>query len=80
MTCWFIVDLCKIVLRENHGVAFSIEPFEGKLGPYEEITVTLTAFSDMWGTYTDAVNCQVCAGVTWKKFHALFYVSAVFII
>ncbi|KAI0214893.1 Deleted in lung and esophageal cancer protein 1 [Lamellibrachia satsuma] len=51
-------DLCKIVLQDNRGVAFTIEPSEGLLAPYESITATVTAFSDMWGTYSDIVNCQ----------------------
>ena len=53
-------DLCKIMLRDNRGVAFTVTPSEGMLEPYEAITVTVMAYSDMWGVYTDVLVCEVC--------------------
>ena len=53
-------EYMKAVLRDNRGAAFLVDPSTGVLGPFSTLEVTVTAFSDMWGRYTDELICQVC--------------------
>ncbi|KAJ8025227.1 Deleted in lung and esophageal cancer protein 1 [Holothuria leucospilota] len=52
-------DYTKAILRENNGIAFTVEPATGILQPFETLTVKVTAFSDMWGSYSDRLVCKV---------------------
>ena len=47
------------VLKNDNGVAFTVEPAEGTLGPFAEVMISITCYSDMWGHYTDTLVCQV---------------------
>ncbi|KAM9839708.1 deleted in lung and esophageal cancer protein 1 [Aulostomus maculatus] len=47
------------LLAHGKGAAFFIQPNMGMLGPFETLTVHVTAHSDMWGDYTDHLICGV---------------------
>ena len=62
-------DLCKTMLREGKGVAFTITPASGVLQPFGEQVIEVTGFSDMWGNYTDRLICKVIAITLHKCAH-----------
>uniref|UniRef100_A0A3Q3AEI5 DLEC1 cilia and flagella associated protein n=1 Tax=Kryptolebias marmoratus TaxID=37003 RepID=A0A3Q3AEI5_KRYMA len=52
---WFVRSL----LADGKGAAFRVLPESGLLGPFETLTVDVTAYNDMWGEYTDHLVCKV---------------------
>ena len=56
-----LADRAKAVLRDDRGAAFVVEPASGVLEPFAELTLSVTAYSDMWGSYTDNLVCKVAA-------------------
>ncbi|XP_071803084.1 deleted in lung and esophageal cancer protein 1-like [Asterias amurensis] len=52
-------DYAKAVLRDNRGVAFVVSPASGVLEPFSQLAVSVEAFSDMWGSYTENLICKV---------------------
>ena len=57
---FFHLDFCAAVLSDRKGAAFVPSPAQGKLGPFEQIVVEVTAYMDMWGEYSDVLSCMVC--------------------
>ena len=51
--------MCKMMLKEGRGAAFSIDQGSGVLGPYSTELIEISAFSDMWGEYSDTVSFRV---------------------
>ncbi|XP_076146708.1 deleted in lung and esophageal cancer protein 1 isoform X1 [Alosa pseudoharengus] len=51
-------DFVKCLLSHGKGVAFFVQPNTGTLGPHETLTVTITAYTNMWGDYTDLLICK----------------------
>ncbi|CAG5895998.1 unnamed protein product [Menidia menidia] len=47
------------LLANGKGAAFLAQPDSGMLGPFETQTVSVTAYSDMWGEYRDNLICKV---------------------
>ncbi|KAF0028061.1 hypothetical protein F2P81_019148 [Scophthalmus maximus] len=47
------------LLAHGKGAAFFVLPNTGTLGPFETRTVDVTAYTDMWGEYTDNLICKV---------------------
>ncbi|KAJ8276984.1 hypothetical protein GJAV_G00070110 [Gymnothorax javanicus] len=47
------------LLAHGKGAAFFIQPNSGTLGPFETLTVDITAFTNMWGDYADQLICKV---------------------
>ncbi|XP_026793913.3 deleted in lung and esophageal cancer protein 1 isoform X1 [Pangasianodon hypophthalmus] len=47
------------LLAHGKGVAFLVEPEKGMLGPFETVTINVTAHSNMWGDYEDHLICKV---------------------
>ncbi|KAG7224920.1 hypothetical protein INR49_014836 [Caranx melampygus] len=47
------------LLGHGKGAAFFILPNMGTLGPFETLTVDVTAYTDMWGEYRDHLICKV---------------------
>ena len=47
------------VLGEGNGVAFSVSPSEGVLVPWGVLVVTVTAYNNMAGLFTDNLECDV---------------------
>ena len=56
-----ILDWSKNMLSQNKGAAFvpSSDSSTCRLPPFSEEVIELTAYSDMWGTYTDNLICKV---------------------
>ncbi|ELU16950.1 hypothetical protein CAPTEDRAFT_224255 [Capitella teleta] len=52
-------DLKKSMLLEGKGAAFVVEPPSGQLQPFGQQRIQLTAFSDIWGQYTDQLICKI---------------------
>lgn len=57
-------DFVRGLLAHGKGVAFFVEPAKGTLGPFETVTINITAHSNMWGDYEDHLVCKVH-----EKFH-----------
>ena len=64
-------DYAKAVLRDNRGVAFVVSPASGVLEPFSQLAVSVEAFSDMWGSYTENLICKVRERFLHQEF--LFY-------
>ncbi|XP_038611437.1 deleted in lung and esophageal cancer protein 1 isoform X2 [Tachyglossus aculeatus] len=47
------------VLSQGKGAAFWVQPAQGTLGPFEQLCVDITAYSNMWGAYSDILVCRV---------------------
>ncbi|XP_053268411.1 deleted in lung and esophageal cancer protein 1 isoform X2 [Pleuronectes platessa] len=47
------------LLAHGKGAAFFVLPNTGTLGPFETLTVDVTAYTDMWGEYRDNLICKV---------------------
>uniref|UniRef100_A0A3Q4HSV2 DLEC1 cilia and flagella associated protein n=1 Tax=Neolamprologus brichardi TaxID=32507 RepID=A0A3Q4HSV2_NEOBR len=59
----FICSLPEFVsslLAHGKGAAFFVTPHTGTLGAFESRAVDVTAYTDMWGEYTDHLICKVC--------------------
>ena len=59
---WYILlitELCKTMLRQGLGVAFTVHPSSGLLQPFSEQMIEITSYSDMWGEYNDTLICRV---------------------
>ncbi|TSK98410.1 Deleted in lung and esophageal cancer protein 1 [Bagarius yarrelli] len=47
------------LLAHGKGLAFLVEPEKGTIGPFETVSINITAHSDMWGVYEDQLICKV---------------------
>ncbi|KAM8967173.1 deleted in lung and esophageal cancer protein 1 [Pelodytes ibericus] len=47
------------ILSDGKGAAFIPQPASGTLGPFQQIHITVTAYNNLWGEYTDQLVCQV---------------------
>ena len=54
-----MTDLKSTLLSEGLGAAFLLQPSFGTLQPFGEQIVEVTAYSDMWGKYSDNIVCKV---------------------
>ncbi|KAK2859516.1 hypothetical protein Q5P01_004136 [Channa striata] len=52
-------DFVSNLLAHGKGAAFFILPHTGMLGPFQTLTVDVTAYTDMWGEYRDHLICKV---------------------
>ncbi|XP_048474162.1 deleted in lung and esophageal cancer protein 1 [Rhincodon typus] len=48
-----------ILLCHRKGAAFVVQPKTGTLEPYQQLTVEITVFANMWGDYSDYLICRV---------------------
>ena len=53
------VDYSSSLLCEGRGACFVVSPGSGSLAPFSTARVELTAYSDMWGKYSDQLICKV---------------------
>nr|KAG5714264.1 hypothetical protein BaRGS_018481 [Batillaria attramentaria] len=53
------VNLKTMMLCQGLGAAFHLQPMSGTLQPFGEQVIEVTAYSDMWGSYTDNIVCKV---------------------
>ncbi|XP_053323585.1 deleted in lung and esophageal cancer protein 1 [Spea bombifrons] len=47
------------VLSDGKGAAFIPQPESGTLGPFQKMCIQVTAFSSVWGEYSDELVCTV---------------------
>ncbi|KAG9476528.1 hypothetical protein GDO78_003199 [Eleutherodactylus coqui] len=52
-------DFRASVLSDGKGAAFLPHPSAGTLGPFQQISIDVTAYNDMWGEYSDGILCTV---------------------
>lgn len=52
-------DLCQAMLMQGLGAAFVALPATGTLQPFGQEMIEITAYSDMWGSYTDELKIKV---------------------
>lgn len=52
-------ELQNQLLKTDKGLAIVPTPQKGKLGPYEELVIELSLYTDMWGMYQDILTCRV---------------------
>ncbi|CAB4016963.1 Hypothetical predicted protein, partial [Paramuricea clavata] len=52
-------DFCRSLLRDGRGAAFVCRPSCGELLPFQERIIEVTAYTDMWGEYSDHLICKV---------------------
>ena len=55
----YISDLSSALLSQGKGASFVPSPATGVLSPYSEEIIEMSAYSDIWGVYTDNLICQV---------------------
>lgn len=54
-----LADYLNSLLAHGKGAAFVVSPASGILGPFETLTVDVTACNEMWGEYRDNLVCKV---------------------
>ncbi|CAH2281942.1 Hypothetical predicted protein [Pelobates cultripes] len=47
------------VLSDGKGAAFIPQPISGTLGAFQQVTIEVTAYNNLWGEYTDHLICKV---------------------
>ncbi|NXI89657.1 DLEC1 protein, partial [Psophia crepitans] len=52
-------EFAAAVLSHGKGVAFHIQPSTGTLKAFQQLTVEITAYNNMWGEYRDDLVCEV---------------------
>ncbi|XP_044150166.1 deleted in lung and esophageal cancer protein 1 isoform X2 [Bufo gargarizans] len=52
-------DFRTSVLSDGKGAAFIPHPSTGTLGPFQQISIDVTAYNNMWGEYSDLLVCTV---------------------
>ena len=55
----YISDLSSALLSQGKGASFVSSPAAGVLSPYSEEIIEISAYSDMWGVYSDNLYCRV---------------------
>ena len=55
----YISDLSSALLSQGKGASFVPSPAAGVLSPFNEEIIEISAYSDMWGVYSDNLICQV---------------------
>ena len=55
----YISDLSSALLSQGKGASFVPSPATGVLSPFSEEIIEISAYSDMWGVYTDYLYCEV---------------------
>ncbi|KAM5157372.1 deleted in lung and esophageal cancer protein 1 [Mantella aurantiaca] len=52
-------DTRAIILSDGKGAAFIAQPSSGILGPFQQISIDVTAYNSMWGEYSDQLICMI---------------------
>ncbi|NXT57877.1 DLEC1 protein, partial [Pluvianellus socialis] len=59
LLCYTPSEFAAAVLSHGKGVAFHIQPSTGTLKAFQQLTVEITAYNNMWGEYRDDLVCKV---------------------
>uniref|UniRef100_A0A8C9MV17 DLEC1 cilia and flagella associated protein n=1 Tax=Serinus canaria TaxID=9135 RepID=A0A8C9MV17_SERCA len=54
-----ISDFAAALLSQGKGAAFYIQPSTGTLEAFQQLTIEITAYNNMWGEYQDNLVCKV---------------------
>ncbi|NXI31871.1 DLEC1 protein, partial [Sterrhoptilus dennistouni] len=52
-------EFAAALLSEGKGAAFYIQPSTGTLEAFQQLTIEITAYNNMWGEYQDNLVCKV---------------------
>ncbi|NXK48995.1 DLEC1 protein, partial [Chauna torquata] len=52
-------EFAAALLSHGKGVAFHIQPSSGTLKAFQQLTIEITAYNNMWGEYRDDLACKV---------------------
>lgn len=66
------------LLSQGKGAAFCIQPSTGTLKAFQQLTIEIAAYNNMWGEYQDNLVCKV-GGVLvlpWDILHQLYFPDA----
>ena len=55
----YISDLSSALLSQGKGASFVPSPTTGVLSPFSEEIIEISAYSDIWGAYSDNLICWV---------------------
>lgn len=53
------IDYASSLLCDGHGACFVVSPPSAPLPPFSTTTITIIAYSNMWGQYSDQLLCKV---------------------
>ena len=73
----YISDLSSALLSQGKGASFVPSPATGVLSPFSEEIIEISAYSGMWGVYSDNLYCQVRSYIH-TRCSALFYVCEIY--
>uniref|UniRef100_A0A8D2N5X9 HYDIN/VesB/CFA65-like Ig-like domain-containing protein n=1 Tax=Zonotrichia albicollis TaxID=44394 RepID=A0A8D2N5X9_ZONAL len=62
------------LLSQGKGAAFHIQPSSGTLEAFQQLTIEIAAYNNMWGEYQDNLVCKV-GGVLVLPFNCPFFLS-----
>uniref|UniRef100_A0A8C5NJU2 DLEC1 cilia and flagella associated protein n=1 Tax=Junco hyemalis TaxID=40217 RepID=A0A8C5NJU2_JUNHY len=54
-----ISDFAAALLSQGKGAAFHIQPSSGTLEAFQQLTIEIAAYNNMWGEYQDNLVCKV---------------------
>ena len=73
----YILDLSSALLSQGKGASFVPSPATGVLSPFSEEIIEISAYSDIWGVYTDNLICWVSTYIH-TRCSALVYVCEIY--
>ena len=73
----YISDLSSTLLSQGKGASFVPSPATGVLSPFSEEIIEISAYSDMWGVYSDNLICRVSSDIQ-TRCSASFYVCEIY--
>ncbi|NXQ58089.1 DLEC1 protein, partial [Anthoscopus minutus] len=53
------LDFAAVLLSQGKGAAFYIQPSTGILEAFQQLTIEIAAYNNMWGEYQDNLVCKV---------------------
>lgn len=71
LLCYAPSEFAAAVLSHGKGVAFHIQPSTGTLKAFQQLTIEITAYNNMWGEYRDDLLCKVGEVLLWQILHQL---------
>lgn len=59
MHCEIGLEYVSSVLRDNRGLCFVVDLSSSELAAFGSVILNITAYSNMWGEYSDLLTCKV---------------------
>lgn len=78
LLCCAPSEFAAALLSEGKGAAFYIQPSTGTLEAFQQLTIEITAYNNMWGEYQDNLVCKVggASVLPWQILHQLYFPDA----